>query len=316
MPGSFSSDIDAPGMLLMAVPKKGRLYEKCKDILKGIGIDYTRKARTDVAYCTTLPIKLVFLPAKDIATFVGEGNVDVGITGEDMVAETNSTVDIITPLGFGKCKLCVQAPVKNAIKDPSVLLGKRIATSFPNLTRKFFAGIREKATGEGASTESSDAVTIRYVTGSVEAACTLGLADAVVDLVETGTTMRAAGLEAVADVFSTEAVMIANPKSAHAAKNGSPGSIALIDKLKARVVGYLTAQRYSMVYYNIAADKLDAAAAITPGRTAPTVMPLADPAFKSLAAMVTKRDSSAVMDALQAIGATDIFLVDIANCRV
>ena len=80
----------------------------------------------------------MFLPAKDIATFVSEGNVDLGITGEDMVAETNSNVDIVTRLGFGKCKLCVQTPVADAVTDPKTLLGKRVATSFPHLTRKFF----------------------------------------------------------------------------------------------------------------------------------------------------------------------------------
>lgn len=286
-------------MLLLGVPKKGRLYQKCTDILKGIGVDYVRKARTDVAYCKTLPIKIVFLPAKDIATFVGEGNVDLGITGEDMVAETLSCVDVITRLGFGNCKLCVQTPV-GKVTDVKSIVGKRVATSFPNLTRKFFGELAGNSSKE-------DAVVIRYVTGSVEAACTLGLADAVVDLVETGTTMRAAGLEAIADVFETEAVMVGNPNSSHK---------DLIKKLKARVEGYLAAKTYTMVYYNIANSKMDEACKITPGRRAPTIMPLADSAFTSISAMVKKSEAGTVMDKLADIGATDIFIVDIANCRV
>jgi len=124
---------------------------------------------------------LIFLSASDIAKFVGEGNVDLGITGQDMVKENEVQVHSILDLGFGKCKLCVQAPVVDKIEDVESLAGKRIATSFPNLTKSFFDKYDEKL---GVSTS------IKYVSGSVEAACGLGLADAVVDLVETGTTMR------------------------------------------------------------------------------------------------------------------------------
>lgn len=170
-----------PGNCRFAVPKKGRLNEKVMEMLKGAGVKFHREARLDVALCSNLPITLVFLPASDIAKYVGEGNVDLGITGYDVVQESGVEVVKVMDLGFGSCKLCVQAPVAEKIEDPEVLAGKRIVTSFPALTKKFFDPIDKK---KGVSTK------INFVSGSVEAACGLGLADGVVDLVETGTTMR------------------------------------------------------------------------------------------------------------------------------
>ena len=169
------------GNCKFAIPKKGRLFEKVNDLLKGSGIEYNRAPRLDVALCKDQPITLVFLPASDIAKYVGEGNVDIGITGLDVVEESDVVVDKVMDLGFGACKLCVQAPVADKITDVSTLAGGRIVTSFPVLSEKFFKPLDEK---KGVKTK------ITEVSGSVEAACGLGLADAVVDLVETGTTMK------------------------------------------------------------------------------------------------------------------------------
>jgi ATP phosphoribosyltransferase len=150
-------------------------------MLKGAGIEFRREPRLDVALCVGLPITLVFLPAADIAKFVGQGDVDIGITGFDVITESQVDVEKIIDLGFGKCKLCVQAPMADQITNVESLAGKRIVTSFTSITRDFFKTYDEKA---GTSTQVS------FVSGSVEAACGLGLADAIVDLVETGTTMR------------------------------------------------------------------------------------------------------------------------------
>mmetsp|Transcript_328 Transcript_328/g.952 ORF Transcript_328/g.952 Transcript_328/m.952 type:complete len:245 (-) Transcript_328:877-1611(-) len=190
-----SANTSPPGNCKFAIPKKGRLYEKVAAMLKGSGIDYHREPRLDVALCNGLPLTIIFLPASDIAQYVGEGNVDIGVTGWDVVQESLVDVDRILDLGFGKCKLCVQAPVANNITDVSTLAGGRIVTSFPELSKKFFASLDAE---KGVETK------VKFVGGSVEAACGLGLADAVVDLVETGTTMRAAGLEVVSDILSTE----------------------------------------------------------------------------------------------------------------
>jgi ATP phosphoribosyltransferase len=165
----------------LAIPKKGRLHDKVTEMLNAAGMKFHREPRLDVAVCYELPITIVFLPAADIAKYVGEGNVDIGITGYDVVQESNVVVDHILVLGFGNCKLCVQAPIKDNITDVETLAGKRIVTSFPFLAKKFFDPIDQKHNVE---------TSINFVSGSVEVACGLGLADAVVDLVETGTTMR------------------------------------------------------------------------------------------------------------------------------
>lgn len=164
-----------------AIPKKGRLHEKILEMLKGSGIEFRREPRLDVASCVDLPITLVFLPASDIAKYVGEGNIDLGITGYDIVKESEVDVDKVMDLGFGKCRLCVQAPVAEKITDVKTLAGKRIVTSFPHLTKEFFKPFDEEL---GVETK------VKFVSGSVEAACGLGLADGIVDLVETGTTMK------------------------------------------------------------------------------------------------------------------------------
>ena len=169
-----------PNHCLFAVPKKGRLFEKVTDMLKGAGVDYHREPRLDIALCKDLDMTMVFLPAADISKYVGDGNVDIGVTGVDIIEENESEVDRVMDLGFGKCKLCVEAPV-GKYTDIKQLAGKRIVTSFPTLTKKFFDPLDKEM---GVTTS------IRRVSGSVEAACGLGLADAVVDLVETGTTMK------------------------------------------------------------------------------------------------------------------------------
>lgn len=176
-----SANSSPPGNCKFAIPKKGRLFEKVAELLQGAGIDYRREARLDVALSSNLPLTIVFLPAADIAKYVSDGNVDIGITGRDIIEESNVVVDEVMNLGFGKCKLCVQAPVADNITDVSTLAGGRIVTSFPYLTEKYFKKFDDE---KGTKTK------ITEVSGSVEAACGLGLADAVVDLVETGTTMR------------------------------------------------------------------------------------------------------------------------------
>ena len=249
------------------------------------------------------------MPAADIAAYVAEGNVDMGITGQDVVEETAQPVETLLPLGFGKCALAVQAPVKDGVTDARSLAGKRIVTSFPVLARKFFAqydGTAGAAAGADAPPPAPGATRIKFVSGSVEAACGLGLADAVVDLVETGTTMRAAGLEVVAEVLKTEAVFIANPRCGHP---------AMVERLKKRIEGHLTATRYQMVQYNVHRDNMPKVAEITPGKRAPTVSPLDTDGWCAVSALVLKKLVSEKMDALQAAGATDILVFDIANSR-
>lgn len=283
--------------LILAVPKKGRLYEQVTALLKGAGIEYIRKERLDIAHCKNLPISIVFLPAKDIATYVAEGNIDLGITGEDILAESEVTVDVLLKLGFGKCNLSVQAPVgADGMPDVRSLAGKRIVTSFPNVTKAFFEELEEP----GKPTH------IKCISGSVEAACGLGLADGIVDLVETGTTMRAAGLGEVAVVMKSETVLIANPHTEHK---------ALVELLLQRITGYQTAQSWVMVTYNICRDHLPKAEKITPGKRSPTVSPLEDKNWVSVSALVPKSKAAQIMDELAECGASDILLTGLLMSR-
>ena len=340
-----SSTVDPPTNCRFAIPKKGRLYDQVVLLLKGAGIDFRREARLDVALCIGLPLTLVFLPAADIAKYVGEGNVDIGITGQDIVKESCVEVKEIMKLGFGKCRLCVQAPVKDNITSVEQVAGGRIVTSFPDTTRAFFDPIDKKL---GVTTS------VKFVSGSVEAACGLGLADAVVDLVETGTTMKvrlsitvfrvfacarsccwfslditnlmstlwfliahhfsfllfinkAAGLEVVHDVLETQAILIANPHSDHQ---------DILSLLQRRIDGYITATKFVMVMFNVHVSLLEAATKITPGKRSPTITSLDDENFKAVSSLVASKGVSDIMDQLHDLGATDILIIDLKNTRM
>jgi ATP phosphoribosyltransferase len=287
-----------PGHCKFAIPKKGRLFKKVNELLQGSGIDYHREDRLDVAICKNLPITLVFLPASDIAKYVGDGNVDIGITGTDIVEESNVKVDKVMDLGFGSCKLCVQAPVADQVTDVSTLAGGRIVTSFPHLTEKFFAPMDA---AKGVKTKVTE------VSGSVEAACGLGLADAVVDLVETGTTMRAAGLEVVGEVLSTESILISNINSKHE---------DMVKLIKRRIEGYMVAKKFVMISYNVHNDLLDAALKLTPGKKSPNITSLQDSDFKAVTSLVHNKEQNAKMDELHDLGATDILTFALSNTRM
>lgn len=158
--------------MLFAVPKKGRIYQTCIELLKGCDIHFNRSSRQDIALCTNLPIALIFLPAADIAKYVGDGNVDLGITGQDIVVESEVEDKIreVQQLDFGKCRLCIEVPMKGEYQTIESLVGKRIVTSFVNCAAKVFEPL-DKAAGKKTI--------IEHVSGSVEAACALGLADGI-----------------------------------------------------------------------------------------------------------------------------------------
>ncbi|KAF2645650.1 ATP phosphoribosyltransferase [Massarina eburnea CBS 473.64] len=293
--------------LLFAVPKKGRLHQACLDLLHGSDIQFHRHSRLDIALVKNHPLALVFLPAADIPTFVGEGRVDLGITGRDQVAEhecavppTDTTgVEEVLDLGFGKCKLQVQVPLRGTLTKPEDLVGKNVVTSFTNLTEQYFRKLE-------AQHETKQKTNIKYVGGSVEAACALGVADGIVDLVESGETMRAAGLTAISTVVESSAVLI---KSKH------PSDSKLVDLITARIKGVITAQKYVLCTYNIERAKLGVACKITPGRRAPTTTSLEEDGWVAVSVMVLKKQIAVVMDQLTEAGACDILVMKIDNSR-
>ncbi|KAJ2809545.1 ATP phosphoribosyltransferase (ATP-PRTase) (ATP-PRT) [Coemansia guatemalensis] len=295
---------DVSDRMLFAVPKKGRLYDQCLSLLSNIGIEFNRKPRHDIALVSNMPIALVFLPAADIATYVAKGNIDIGITGLDIIRESQTENDVVelVRLGFGKCKLQVQAPAADQrLATAEDLVGKRIVTSFINLTRQRFAEL------EGVDDPTKIKTQVRFVSGSVEAACGLGLADGIVDLVESGDTMRAAGLHAVDTILDTESVLISNnhlrfPK--------------LAETIRQRVEGILAARKYVLCQYNIEREHLEKAVKVASGRKAPTVTQLDQDGWVAVSVMIERKTLASKMDELKEIGATDILVLQISNTRV
>ncbi|KAG9229018.1 ATP phosphoribosyltransferase [Amylocarpus encephaloides] len=318
------------GRLLFAVPKKGRLLQEALNLLEGADIQFRRENRLDIALVKNLPIALIFLPAADIPTFVGEGRVSLGITGRDTVAEHETGVESarreraesgsttptegdahqgceeIMDLGFGACKLQVQVPVKGPYSKPSDLIEKNIGTSFVHLAEDYFAQLEKEAGISSGQGPRKLKTKIIELSGSVEAACALGVADGIVDLVESGETMKAAGLTPIDTVVSSTAVLI---KSKH------PTNPQLVDLLASRIRGVITAQKYVLCQYNVHRDQLVNAVKITPGKRAPTVNSLEEEGWVAISSMVEKKKIATVMDELTEVGAQDILVLNIANTR-
>lgn len=295
------------GRLLFAIPKKGRLHDTCLELLAGADIRFRRHNRLDVCLSFNHDIALVFLPAADIPSFVGKGNVDLGITGRDVIleAEMQNHVEEALSLNFGKCALQVQVPESSPYKSSVDLAGKRVVTSFEVLAGQYFNKIDDQLNLVGENRTK-----IEYVGGSVEAACSLGLADGIVDLVESGDTMRAAGLHAIDTVLQTEAVLIKSSSRKH------PDLEPLINLITGRIAGVVAASKYVICQYNILRNKLTSATAVTPGRRAPTISPLEDEDWVAVSSMVEKKNIASIMDELMGIGAEDILVFNLDNCRV
>lgn len=252
-----------------------------------------------------MSVALIFLPAADIPTFVGEGKCDLGITGLDQVKELDmfSNVEDLLDLQFGKCKLQVQVPANGPYEKPEQLIGKKIVSSFTRLSADYFRELEK----------SVEPVTkIKYVGGSVEASCALGVGDAIVDLVESGETMKAAGLKAISTVLET---------SAHLISSKTPRFPELVDIIHQRFEGIMAAQKYVLCNYNAPRSIVSTVLKITPGRRAATISALeqlsedSEP-WVAISSMVEKAKISNVMDALKKAGASDILVFELNNCRV
>lgn len=281
--------IDLENRILMAVPKKGRLNETTMKYLKLIGLSFHKRDRFDIALCSSTPMALIFLPAQDIPLYVSHGKVSFGITGQDMVAEYQAEVDEILHLGYGKCRLCIAAP-KVLKMSPKDLIGKQIATSFPHLTQSYFKNKLK-----------TDNVSLKEVSGSVEIAPTLGTADAVVDLVETGSTLVEAGLEVIDTILETQAVLIAR-------RSLEKEESQWLQKLKTRLEGVINAEKYLILDYNLERKFLKEAEKVTPGMKSPTVMSLEDKEWVAVRSVIKRSEMYEVIEKLKKIGAEDILV--------
>ncbi len=282
-------------MLRVAVPNKGALSESAAEMLSEAG--YRR--RTDPKDLTVIDpangVEFFFLRPKDIAIYVGSGDLDLGITGRDLAAESAAPVRERLALGFGSSSFRYAAPVGRTwtVDD---LAGMRIATAYPNLVRKDLAA------------RGIDATVIR-LDGAVEISVQLGVADAIADVVGSGRTLRMHNLAAFGDpLCDSEAVLIERDDPDDASR-------AARDQLAGRVQGVVFGQQYLMLDYDCPRDVLERATGITPGLESPTIAPLADPDWVAVRALVPRRDVNAIMDELAGIGAKAILASDVRFCR-
>jgi ATP phosphoribosyltransferase len=283
----------------VAVPNKGALSEPAVEILSEAG--YRR--RTDPKDLTVIDphnhVEFFFLRPKDIAIYVGSGELDFGITGRDLARESRAPVHERLALGFGSSSFRYAAP---AGRDWTIgdLAGRRIATAYPNLVR------------EDLAARGIDATVIR-LDGAVEISVQLGLADAIADVVGSGRTLNLHNLVAFGETLcDSEAVLIEQVDPGAA---GDRTDTTAREQLVARVRGVVLGQQYLMLDYDCPRSVLDDATSITPGLESPTIAPLADPDWVAVRALVPRRDINATMDDLAAIGAKAILASDIRFCR-
>ncbi len=279
-------------MLRIAVPNKGSLSETATEMLVEAGYVGRRDPRALSALDARNEVEFFYLRPRDIATYVGSGALDVGITGRDLLLDSRSSAHEIATLDFGESTFRFAAsPGRfDALHE---LAGQRIATSYPALVGDFLA-------------RNGVQVTIVSLDGAVESAVKLGVADAVADVVSTGSTLRAQGLEIFGPVIlDSTAVLIS-------AKNELPG----IATLQRRLQGVLVARQYVLIDYDVPTALLDAATAVTPGIESPTISPLQDPGWVAVRAMVLRADTNHVMDKLYEIGARAILVSPIHAARL
>ena len=286
-------------MLRIAVPNKGVLSEPAAEMLAESGYRQRRSTKDLAVYDPESDTEFFYLRPRDIAVYVASGTLDVGITGRDMLLETApaegpAAVEVMQ-LGFGRSSFRFATPVESGIDSVDQLAGKRIATAYPVLLQRHL------------DEQGIKAAVVR-LDGAVETACRLGVADAVCDVVETGTTLRAAGLHIIGEpVLGSEAVLV---------RREGAEEIPAVAQLRRRLRGVLVARQYVMLDYDCPNDLLERATAVTPGLEGPTVSPLQTPGWSAVRAMVAQSETNRVMDELWELGARAILVTSIHACRL
>jgi ATP phosphoribosyltransferase len=279
-------------MLRIAVPNKGTLSETATSMLREAGYATRRDPKELIVADPRNDVEFFYLRPRDIATYVGAGALDVGVTGRDLLLDSHSAALEVDALDFGASTFRFAGPIGRfeTLRD---LEGLRVATSYDGLVRDFLAA-------EGVN------ATVVRLDGAVESAVRLGVADAVADVVETGSTLRKQGLEIFGPVIlESTAVLIA-------AREDVPG----LETLRRRIQGVMVARQYVLIDYDLPAELVDRASAITPGLESPTVSPLRDTGWVAVRVMVRSADMNHVMDELYALGARAILVSAIHAARI
>lgn len=276
-------------MLKIALPNKGRLEKPATDLFKQAGFRFERTERSLAVPVRDAPVELLYVRAKDVVELVADGAADLGVTGVDLTRESAAAVDTALELGFGRCSLVAAAPEGSDITTIEDFRGMRIATSHPHIVEGFFA-------------DKDIQVTTVPLAGSVEVAPRLNVADAVVDLVSSGSTMLINGLKPVAELLSSQAILIERSRSAR-----SETTQTVITMLDAA----MTASRTRYLVMNCHLDAIDSIAPIIPGIAAPTVVPLTTSDMVAVHSVVDAADVWHVLPRLKAAGATGILVLPV-----
>lgn len=277
--------------LRLAVPNKGRLVEPTLALLHDAGLAFEEHDRSLVARVTNHELDILFVRTGDIAEFVADGVADLGITGLDLLAESGSSLPRVRDLGYGRCRLAAAVSVDAPYQRPEDLAGLRIATAHPNTTRRWFAA-------------AGIPVEVIALSGAVEVAPRLGLAEAIVDLVSTGSTLAMNGLRPIGDVLASEAVLVTSA----AARAARTSEIAAIDTMLGAV---LEARGRKYLMMNAPTDRLAELEALLPGLGSPSVLPLAREDMVAIHAVVRADEVWRLLPRLKAAGASGILVLPI-----
>ena len=277
--------------LKIALQKSGRLNENSIQLLKECGIKFPNGSSKLIAESPNFPLEILFLRDDDIPQYVEQEVADTGIIGENVALESNKKLDVINRLGFGVCRLSLAIPKEENYTGPAFFNNKRIATSYPNLLNNFLK-------------ENNLTAEIEMISGSVEIATGIGLADSICDIVSSGSTLLSNGLKEVETLLQSEAVLVAS-------KNLAPEKKKILDKLLFRMQAVRKAKEFKYILLNAPNEKLDAITQILPGMNSPTILPLAKEGWSSLHSVIKEEQFWEVIEALKIEGAEGILIVPI-----
>ena len=277
--------------LRLAVPNKGRLVEPTLRLLHDAGLVFEEHDRSLVARVQNFDLDILFVRTNDIIEFVGDGVADLGVTGLDLLSESGADLPRVRDLGYGRCRLAAAVPTDSAFRTIEDLAGLRVATSHPNTTRRFFS-------------QRGIAVDVIPISGAVEVAPRLGLAEAIVDLVSTGSTLVMNGLRQVGEVLASEAILVANP-------NADQSRVAELSAIDTMLSAVLAARGRKYLMMNAPATCQADLEALLPSLESPTVIPLAHDGMIAIHSVVGSEDIWGLLPRLKAAGASGILVLPI-----
>jgi ATP phosphoribosyltransferase len=291
--GSQNDRVKSRDRIHIAIQKDGRITDESRLLLKGAGLELEFRSRVLFSKCRNFPLDVLSLRDDDIPEYVQEGVADLGIVGYNTVVEKEAKVTVVERLGYGRCRLGLCAPKSGQIRVVKDLAGQRIATSYPNTLKQFL----DK---EGIQAE------IIEISGSVEIAPALNVADAICDLISTGSTAEINGLQEIGMILESETVLVANPRSLESEPQKSQ-----IERLLFRVRSLLKAKGKKYVMLNAPSSQVEKIRQYIPGMKSPSIMPLANPGMVAVHSVIAEEGLWEVIDQLKGFGATDLIVVPI-----